>query len=179
MANTVKELINEIATTRTQASANYKDEIRVATAMLNDPTYVVDVYDKKGFSCTFSPYATGRDLVANIIKNATKVTDEECKELAENYQFTKDDATDIVHFSKEFINTYLQTGRKLPLGSRERSNVSLMRAVKEARTTTYPAPTGVGTDGQKKYQIASSTTPEYDTIKVFGKCPSHLKNKDK
>ena len=177
--STVRDLVKEIATTRTQTSANSKDEIRVAMAMLNDPSYTVDVYDKKGIASTFSPYNTGRELAASIINGATKMAKSEAEDLASKYQFTKDDATNMIAFGKEFVNTYLQTGRKLPLGSREKSNVSLMEITKAAHTTTYPAPTGVDAGGQKTYQIASSTTPEYKSIKVSGKCPAHLKNKDK
>ena len=44
----VRELVNEINETRTQTSASAKDEVRVMQAMLNDDSFVVDVYGNKG-----------------------------------------------------------------------------------------------------------------------------------
>ena len=32
----------------------------------------------------------------------------------------------MINISKQFIHTYLETGRKLPLGGREKSNISLV-----------------------------------------------------
>ena len=174
---TVRELIKEIATSKTHNNANSKDEETIALAMLNDRSYVVDVYDKKGNTTQYSPFSSSRSVVANIIETVNKTTPEEANNLAQNYEFKKEDAKSIVEFSKEFINTYLHTGRKLPLGSRARSNVSLLEITKEARTTNYPAPTGIDSSGQKTYELATSSTPEYDTIKVCGKCPSYLKKK--
>ncbi len=175
--STVKELINNIAETRTQTSANTKDEIKVAQAMLNDPTYVVDVYSKNGVSGQYSPYADTRAMIADIIKDATRVSAREADELARNYQFTKNGAQTMVNFSKEFINTYLQTGRKLPLGAREKSNCSLVKKVKEAKVSTFPVATSVDANGNKVYTSSpAGMTPAYETIKVTGSCPSYLKN---
>ena len=171
----VKEIIQSISKNRTQTSANSKDEIRVAQAMMNDPTFSVDVYGKEGKIATFSPYAAMHDFAATVIQNATKITEPEAKRLVEDYQFGKDEATDIVNFSKEFINTYLDTGRKLPLGCREKSNCSLIRVVKEAKVNSYPVPNGIDANGEKTYTTATGITPEYHTIKVSGACPAHLK----
>ena len=172
---TVRELINEISTTRTQTSANAKDEIRVALAMLNDPTYVVDVYNKNGVSYSYCPYDDARSMIADIIKDATKVSADEAAELAYGYQFTKSGAQTMISFSKEYINTYLQTGRKLPLGCRERSNCALVKKEKEAKVNSFPVPTAVDGNGNKTYNTSASMTPAYDTIKVIGSCPAHLK----
>ena len=174
---TVKELIKLIADTRTQTSANAKDENRVAVAMLNDPTFSVDVYKKDGIVGTYSPYEDARIMVAGIIKDTAKISDSEATKLASEYQFGKSEAQTMINFGKEFINTYLETGRKLPLGCREKSNCSLVRHVKEARTNSFPVPTGVDASGNKTYGTTTGTTPEYNTIKVSGACPTHLKNK--
>ena len=129
----VKELVHEIDSTRTQTSASAKDETRVMRAMLNDPDFKVDVYSKSGISGQYCPYEEARSMVANIIKDTTKVSTKEAIELADNYEFGKQEATIMVGLSKEFINTYMDTGRKLPLGGREKSNVSIAKKVKEAR----------------------------------------------
>ena len=172
---TVAELINDIATTRTQTSANAKDETRVALAMLNDPTYVVDIYNKDGVSGQYSPFADIRSMVADIIKDTTKVSSNEAQELANNYQFSRRGAQTMVAFSKEYITTYLQTGRKLPLGCRARSNCALVKKEKEAKVNSFPVPTAVDGNGNKTYNTSASMTPAYDTIKVTGSCPAHLK----
>ena len=174
---TVNELIKFINDTRTQTSANIKDEVRVAQAMLNDPTYVVDIYNKDGVCGQYSPYNETRGMVASIIKDATKVSDEESKHLAENYKFGKNEAQAMVNFSKEYINTYLHTGRKLPLGTREKCNASLVLNVKPARVSSFPIPSGVDSNGNKIYNTTSGTIPSFETIKASSSCPKHLKNK--
>ena len=118
--NSVRELINEINTTRTQASSKAKDEVRVMKAMLNEPEFKVDVYGKSGVEGQYCPYEESRIMVSNIIKNTTKVSQQEAMSLANSYEFGNQEATIMVGLSKEFINTYIETGRKLPLGGREK-----------------------------------------------------------
>lgn len=176
---TVKEIIANIAETRTQTSANTKDENRVAMAMLNDPTYVVDIYNKEGVSGQYSPYTETRDMISNILKDTAKISEGEAKKLAENYQFDKKNSQAMINFGKEFVLTYLQTGRKLPMGCREKSNCSLIKITKEARTNSFPVPNGVDANGEKIYTTTTGTTPAYESIRVSGACPAHLKNKNK
>ena len=172
---TVHEIIQQIAETRTQTSANARDEIRVAAAMMNDSTFRVDVYGKEGVVGTFSPYEAMHSFAASVVKNTAKVTESEAERIVDGYQFSKDEAAQVVGFAKEFINTYLETGRKLPLGCREKSNCSLSQIVKEARENSFPVPNGVDANGEKVYTTATGITPEYTTIKVSGSCPAHLK----
>ena len=172
---TVREIIQQIAETRTQTSANARDEVRVAVAMMNDPTFQVDVYGKEGVVGTFSPYEAMHSFAASVVKNTAKVTESEAERLVEGYQFSKDEASHVIGFAKEFVNTYLETGRKLPLGCRARSNCSLSQIVKEARENSFPVPNGVDANGEKVYTTATGITPEYTTIKVNGSCPTHLK----
>ena len=177
---TVKELIKEITTTRTQTSANSKDEVRVAQAMLNDPSYVVDIYAKNGVVGQYCPYTEMRQVTAAIIKDTTKITAKEAEELAGKYQFGKAEAQSMVNFSKEFINTYIETGRKLPLGGRARSNVQLAKKVKESRPASFPAATSIDANGEKVYTTQSNgMSPEFDTIRVYGSAPKWLKDQNK
>lgn len=173
----VKELISNIASNSTQVTSNAKDEIKVAQAMLNDPTYVVDIYSKDGVCDHYSPYEDTREMISDILESTTKMSEEEAKEKSNNYKFDRSTASSMVNFSKEFVNTYLQTGRKLPLGAREKSNVALLRQIKEEKKSTFPTPTGIDAGGNRTYTISTSVTPEYETVKVYGKCPSYLKNK--
>ena len=148
--DSVRELINEINTTRTQASSKAKDEVRVMKAMLNEPEFKVDVYGKSGVEGQYCPYEESRIMVSNIIKNTTKVSQQEAMSLANSYEFGNQEATIMVGLSKEFINTYIETGRKLPLGGREKSNISIAKKIKEARIGNTPKKVGVNADGSDK-----------------------------
>lgn len=176
MAATVRELIAQINETRTQSSASAKNEVDVARAMLNDRSYVVDVYGKSGVIGQYCPSEDARGMVKNILRATTKISSKEATELADTYEFTRGDAQTQVNFSKEFINTYMQTGRKLPLGGREKSNVSLLRKVKEEKENSYPRKVGVNEDGTDKYEsVSTGVIPEHESIKVMGGCPSWIK----
>ena len=171
----VKNLINEIHTGLSQASASQKDESRVMKAMLNDETFVVDVYNADGKSGSYSPYADARSMVSNIISSATKISKAEADDLAQNYEFKKSDAESLVNISKEFINTYLTTGRKLPLGGRETSNISLTEKKIDETIRMYPKKVGVNSDGSDRYEKVQTKVPAYSSIKVIAPCPKWVK----
>ena len=172
----VKDLVKQIDKTRTQASASAKDETTVMRAMLNDPTYKVDVYSKKGIEGQYCPHDEAVNLASNIIKGAASIPAAEANELASKYEFTKNDANIMIGISKEFVNTYLDTGRKLPLGGREDSNISIKKRVKEESISSFPVKTGVNSDGTDKYESKSGKRiPAHGSLKVFSPCPTWLK----
>ena len=176
MASKVLELVKEIDETRSQRSASAKDELRVMRAMLNDPEFIVDVYGKSGVIGQYSPYEDAHNMAANIIKGATKMSTKEAEHLASTYEFTKQDAAAFINISKEFINTYVETGRKLPLGGRERSNISLSKKVKEERSNNFPKKVGVNNDGSDKYETCGEgTIPSHNSLRVHSSCPPWLK----
>lgn len=152
----VMDLVKNIDETRTQTGANAKDENRVMQAMLNDPSFKVDVWNKNGVTGQYCPYDDARSLVANIIKDTTKISSNEATALAGNYIFGKQEASTFINISKEFVNTYMETGRKLPLGGRESSNISIARKTKELK------------DGSGK---------KYGSAKVYSPAPVWVKNK--
>ena len=172
--NTVKEVIENINNSRTQVSACAKDETRVMMAMLNDPTYKVDVYGRNGVEGEYCPYEEARTMVANIIKDTTKINKNEATELANQYEFDKQNAVIMTGLSKEFINTYIQCGRKLPLGGRVDSNISISRKVK-AKSGNHLKKVGVNDDGTDKFVEATENTPAHGSLKVYSPCPSWLK----
>lgn len=176
MASTVMELIKEINQTRTQTSASAKDELRVMQAMLNDPEFVVDVYARSGVVGQYCPYDDAHNMVANIIKGATKVNTKEAELLSENYEFTKQDANTFINVSKEFFNTYVETGRKLPLGGREKSNIAISKKVKGERSNNFPKKVGVNDDGTDRYETCGEgTIPTHNSLRVHSSCPPWLK----
>lgn len=177
--DTVRELINEINTTRTQTSASAKDEIRVMRAMLNDKDFKVDVYGTTGVIGSYCPYEESRALVSNIVRDTTKISGREAMELANNYEFGKQESIIMIGLAKEFINTYIETGRKLPLGGRENSNISIAKKIKEERVGGYPKKVGVNDDGSDKFETVSENNiiPSHGSLKVYSSCPTWLKNK--
>lgn len=176
--NDLKSLIKEINDTRTQTSASAKDEVRVMRAMLNDPSFKVDVWGRSGIEGQYCPYDESRTLVANIIKDATKISAKEAADLANNYNFGKQEASIMVGITKEFINSYIETGRKLPLGGRETSNISIAKKVKEARSNSFPKKVGVNDDGTDRYEtVDDGIIPAHGSLKVYSSAPSWLTKK--
>jgi hypothetical protein len=173
---TVKSLIEEINSTRTQASASAKDENRIMRAMLNDPTYKVDIYGKSGVEGQYCPYEESRTMIANILKDTTRITTKEAEELSQRYEFGKQESSIMVGISKEFINTYLETGRKLPLGGRSDSNIAIAKKTKEARPNNFPVKVGINDDGSDKYETkGNGTIPAHGSLKVYSSCPEWVK----
>ena len=179
MASTVEELIKEINETRTQTSASAKDETRVMRTMLNDPTFKVDVYGKSGVEGVYCPYEESRTMIANIIRDTTKISGKEAMELSQSYEFGKQESNIMIGISKEFIKTYLETGRKLPLGGRENSNISIAKKIKKERVGGFPQKVGVNSDGTDKFVNSGSETtiPAHGSIKVYSQCPSWVKDR--
>lgn len=170
----VKDLVSDINANRSQKSASRKDEVKVMQAMLNDPTYTVGVYGKEGLAGEYNPCEDFRGMTASIIADAVKISKDEAKVLADSHVVTKAEAESMTNVSKEYINTYLGTGRKMALGGRETSNVSLIRKEKPATTKPYP----------KKLEDGSTihpptTIPAYDSVKVIAPCPAWVKTQSK
>lgn len=159
----VNLLIKDIKENLEKKTASQKDERSVMKAMLNDPNFEVGIYSKDGKTGTYSPYEDSREMMGNIISATTKMNKNEALELAKAYEVTKNDADTFINISKEFINTYMETGRKLPLGGREKSNISLIKKEVEEREARVPG------------QDTTSKIPAHDSIRVYGSCPSWLK----
>lgn len=166
MNQNLQEVISSINPTKKTSSV--KDETAVMQAMINDPTFSVGVYGKNGLESTYNPYADARSMVSNVISSVTGMQPQEAQELASTYQFDKNDASTFVNISKEFINTYMTTGRKLPLGGRETSNVSLVQ--KQIAERTRKAPVSIGSTEENMV-----TTPAYNSIRVIAPCPPWVK----
>jgi len=172
----VRNIVKEIAAIRTQQSASRKDEVKVMQAMMNDKTFKVAIYDRTDNDPEYyCPALDLRESLANQIHKTTKISQSEAQNLASEYEYTKADASTQVSVSKEFINIYMDTGRKLPLGCRDNSNVSLVQKKIEECERTYPRKTGVNDDGSDRYERAVTHVPAHNSIKIISSCPSHLK----
>ena len=166
----VTELIQGIKESVKQKSASSKDEIAVMQGMLNDAEYLVDVYNASGVVGQYCPREDATKMIGSVIASATKVSKDEAAALADAHQFSKAEAASMVGISKEFINTYAQTGRKINLGGRATSNVSLIPKDIEAGVCRYPSKQADGTIITAEKQV-----PAYSTIKVKGSCPAWVK----
>lgn len=172
--DTVKKLINEISSNLSQTSSSRRDETRVMQAMLSDPSYEVTVYGKDTQE-VYNPTNDFRNMCASVISNAAKVPMAEAVQLMDGYMVKRSEAESMVDLSKEFVNTYLRTGRKLPLGARETSDVSISLKHVPAATRTYPMKVGVNEDGTDRYIKEPTTIPAHDSIRVFAPCPPWVK----
>ena len=174
MAN-VNELVNEIKSGLSQVSSSNKDEVRVMQAMLNDKTYEVGVYGNSGLKETYNPANDFRGMVSSIIANTTKISKEEAATVVDSYTVTKSDASSMVNVSKEFVNTYLATGRKLPFGGREKSNIAISGKEMKETVKTYPKKVGVNEDGTGRYELGERKVPSHMSAKIYGSCPDWVK----
>lgn len=173
--STVTELIDEINRTRTQIASSAKDETKVMMAMLNDSEYKVDVYGKSGVEGSYCPYEESRNLIGNIIRDTTKISKQEAMVLSNEYEFGKQESNIMIGLSKEFMNTYLETGRKIALGGRHDSNISIAKISKSEKTGDFKRKIGVNDDGSDKFETVQKTIPAHAGLRVFSSCPEWLK----
>ena len=171
----MQELVSEIKKGITQTTGSRKDEIQVTKAMLNDKTYEVGVYGKEGKIGTYNPSSAMRSFSATTISKAAKIPMAEAKAIMENHEFGKSEAEDVLGFSKELMNTYLHTGRKLPIGGREHSDVSLSLKQVEEGKCRYPMVVGVDEKGEKISGFGETFIPAYESVKVYAPCPAWKK----
>ena len=176
MAN-VNEMVSEIRKGLSSRISSHKDETRVMQAMLSDPTYEVTMYSKNGETETYNPCKEFRGMCASIISSAARVPAAEAAAMMENYNVRKSEAESMVGMSKEFINTYLHTGRKLPMGGHEKSDVAL--SLKEVPETTRSCPhkIGVNDDGTNRYSRTPTIVKAHETIRVHASCPKWVSGK--
>ena len=172
----VKELLEEIRntrnnkTTKSYITKSQKEEIRVMKTLMNDTEYEVDVYSNNGKISKFNPSNTLRETLSNIIHSTTHISKEESDILMKQYEFNNKEAENLLNISKEFIHTYLETGKKLSLGGREKSDISFHKKTVDSYHISSPILQPDGT-----YIRKGTIIPTYETIKVDNKCPSWIK----
>ena len=174
MVTKVVDLLSDILKYCKQVSSSLNDEVRVMQSMLNDTSYEVGVYAKSGKVGTYNPAQDFRTMQSRIVSSVTKMGKEETKKLVDEYEVTKADAATMVNISKEFVNTYLDSGRKLSLGGREKSNFAL--SVREIPTTekTYQRRHDDG-KGNITWEPGKKTIPAHKGLKARSSCPSWVK----
>lgn len=170
----VSELVQEIRSNLNQTYSSTKDEERVMRAMLNDQEYSVGLYSKEGKVGEFNPSESARSMIASVISATTGVSKDEAQKLANDHVFRKSESQSFVDISKEFVNTYTQTGRKLPIGGREKSDVALSLKELPDRIVTYPKKIGVNPDGSSIYENGEVKVKAHNSLKVHSSCPEWI-----
>lgn len=172
----VKTIVQDIKSNLSQKSCSQKDEVKVMQAMLNDKTYKVDIYSKEGKTGeTYCPSEDARSIVSSVLTNTAKISKDEASVLAEDHEFSKGEAGSMVGISKEFMNTYLDTGRKISLGGREKSNISFIGKDVEASVSRYPKKVGVDENGKDIYENATKNVPAHKSVRAAAPCPVWVK----
>ena len=151
--------------TKKQKSASRVDEIRVMRTMLNDPEFSVSVYDKnKGLIGTRCPREEAVKFSANVSAAITGLDNKSALELANNYEFTKKDAIFLLDNSRDFMQTYLSTGRKLPIVQAADSEAAILYREVESKEKNIPS-----SDGTKQ----TTTVPAFHKVICRSKSPKY------
>ena len=166
----VEELVKGIKENLKQTSSSQKDEVAVMQAMLNSPDYEVGIYGKEGQIGTYNPCKDYRGMLTNVLSSAGNITKAEAVTKIEGYTVTKSDAETMVNVSKEYMNTYLDTGRKLKLGGRETSDYGMSIKRVPTSTRSFPIKNDDGTTSFGKREV-----PAHNSIRVYGSCPAWVK----
>ena len=147
------------------------DVERTIPNMMNDNTYQVATYAGGGYQGIYNPASSFRRVVSNAMSAVTGMSRMESDALLAKHEFSPQDAREMINFSKEFVLTYLRTGRKLPLGGRDMSNISLKLKDVPGGFVSYPVKVGEDSSGHAICESKEAYVGSYQTIKVYGPCP--------
>ena len=161
---TMNEIMNEIReVTKKQKSASRVDEVRVMKTMLNDPDFSVSVYDKnKGYVGKRCPREEACKFIGNITSNLTGLDSKSANELANEYEFTKKDAIFLIENNRDFTQTYLSTGRKLPIIQSETSEAAIFIRHIDEKEKAVPNKNGSTKVSAFDKVICRSKSPKYN-----------------
>lgn len=164
----MKNMITEIKKQVSDISINKADEVRVMKCMLNDPEYTVGVYEKKaGYVGERCPYKEARTFVKNMIMGATGLDGADSQHLADNYEFQKRDAVFLLDNMKDFVQTYMNTGRKLNIMQTGATEADIFTKAIPATEKSVPDKTHPGTTKKTITSpyvklISKSKSPKYN-----------------
>lgn len=133
------QLIEQIVKNTSQVSVSKSDEIAVMQSMLNDKSFEVAIYNRtKGFLGIRSPRKTALSIINDALCGVTGMGLKEAEELTRDYEFSKRDASRHISIGKDFLSTYLQTGRKIVVTSSPRGESSINLKYSKAHNKTVP-----------------------------------------
>lgn len=136
-------LVQFIAENTSQVSISKADEVSVMQSMLNDENFKIAVFDRtKGYIGSRSPRETALSIINDAICGVTGMGSKEASELSKSYEFTKRDASRYVTITKDFMSTYLQTGRKINVMNDSRDEASINLKYIESHEKKVPDQNG-------------------------------------
>jgi len=169
MKSELETIIEEIKTSAKQISINKVDEVKVMKSMLNDKKYKIGIFDKnEGYIGDKCPAEEATNFIASVIQGATGLDGKDSRHLAENYEFTKKDAVFMVNNAKDFIETYMRTGRKMNIIQNGAGEASIYAKDIPAGTKNIPAKPG-------SPELKQIKTPAYTKIVSISKSPKYVK----
>ena len=159
----MNELMEEIReVTKKQKSSSRVDEIRVMKTMLNDPDYSIAIDDRnKGLVGQRCPHDEATKFLANTTAAITGLDMKSAAELASKYEFTKKDAIFLVENNRDFAQTYLSTGRKLPIVQSADSEAAIFNRAVPAKEKNVPGGNKTTTVPSFTKVICRSKNPKY------------------
>lgn len=170
MASELELLVSEIKkNTANQIAINKIDEVRVMKTMLNDSEFKIGIYDKSlGYVGDKCPHDEAVGFVKNIIAGATGLDAKDSRHLAENYEFTKRDASFLIDNMRDFIQVYTSTGRKINVMQTANTEACLYTKSVGATNKSVPDKSNPGTN--KKV-----LTSPYIKLMTESRCPKYGK----
>ena len=169
MKSELTALIDEIKNNTKQISVNKIDEVKVMKSMLNDKNFRLGIYDKnEGYIGEHCPAEEATIFVKNIIQGATGLDARDSMHLAESYEFTKKDATFMLSNMRDFIDIYMQSGRKLNIVQNQTTEANIY--TREMGSTTKIVP---DKETGKPKKIA---TAPFTKLVSISKCPKYATN---
>jgi len=165
----VEQIIQEVQGRRTQRSVNVKEENLVMKELLNDRSFKAAVYGKDGVEDYICPAEEMDSMVGGIISKTTGISQPEAEKLAIEYEYTKNDAGHMINVSKEFVNTYMDTGRKMSLGKRKDSDISIAQKEVPARMRHVSKKIGIDEKGEDIRETIYVDVKEHKSIRVISK----------
>ena len=169
MKSELNSIIDEIKSTAKQISINKVDEVKVMKSMLNDKNYKIEIFDKnEGYIGDKCPAEEATQFISNVIQVATGLDSKDSRHLADNYEFTKKDAIFMVNNAKDFIETYMKTGRKINIIQNDTCEASIYAKNISAGTKNIPSKPG-------SPELKKISTPAYTKLVSISKSPKYNK----
>lgn len=153
--------------TANQIAINKVDEVRVMRTMLNDRDFKLGIYDKSlGYIGDRCPHEEAVNFAKNIIAGSTGLDAKDSRHLAENYEFTKRDASFLIDNMRDFLEVYTSTGRKINVMQTAATEACLYTKPVEATNKSVPDKNNPG----KNKQVVTSP---YVKLVAVTKCPKY------
>jgi hypothetical protein len=176
---TVQETIDKIKSDKNiYTTSSQKDEVSVMRAMLNDDTYHIDLYNNKGCDRLYNMALETKDMISKVVSSQCNISLDQAKRMVNGYEFDNEDAKTMISASKNFVTTYLKTGRKLAFDATRDTEIALSQKHVPEHTVFHPVKIN-HSDGSSETVIRETKVGAYEQVKAYSKCPTWRRNAEK